>query len=242
MLSERVINQLKDNCDCLPKMTENEFIANVDQMIYIISLMTCWVKDKCDTFLNSPRKETLDLSCIEPCNCDGTILDFKPFYRPFQPETFEVYVVTMNGLHETVEKIPEDKIFYSDFFQKLRIDLNGYAEICDMDICGCPGEQKLVVNYDAGYEQLPDCLIPVFCRVLSTFAEANDCECETCTTCQIDSKDIVEVKEVTGFDKQDWASLSFDRFTKKLLSTAFRKQLGLISLCPGRRNIWGLIA
>ena len=52
-----VIEQLSEYCDCLTEVNEKD----VDELIHLISVYTCWTGKVCDTFLSAERKEVINL-------------------------------------------------------------------------------------------------------------------------------------------------------------------------------------
>lgn len=225
-----VYQQLKDFCDCLPDMEEDVFKRNVDELIHLISILTCWQQNTCETFLNSERVEYVELGQIDPCACNGSIVPFAPFYRPFQPDTFRVDLTTIRGLEEEVE--PITAIAYINTLSELRIDLEGKIM---GNICSCPPDRRLRIQYDAGYPELPDCLLQIFCDMLAVVADKNNCDCTPCDVCS--GSDDVTIDYLNG----DKVSPVLNDYFNSLILAGFKQQLGFMSLCDCQPEIWGVV-
>ena len=227
---EEIRQQLKDFCDCLPEhYSKTLFERAVDEMIHLVSIMTCWTQDPCDTFLNSARTEYMDVEKFDPCSCAGGIAEFEPYYVPIEPDSFAVTLIERDGINVIETPIPASSTNYYD--GKLLIDLRGYAVFGD---CGCQREYKLKIEYFAGYELLPDCLLQLFCDLLHVIMDKNKCDCSACQACK--NHEDVEIH----FD--DDVRPTVEKYLKALVLSGYEQQLGLISLC-GRKSsdIWGVV-
>lgn len=227
---DEIIEQLKDYCDCLPDMDDLLLEKNIIEMINLISVMTCWTQVPCETFLMSERTEMIDVKPFDPCDCDGGLFEFVPFYEPVDSMSFQVFLIETQGVNETVTELSEDSFNYSETFGKLRIDLNGYVM---SDNCCCPPDYKLLIRYYAGYELLPDCLLPLFCDLLHVLYEKNRCDCSACQVCDKGTDVIVEY--------DDEVSENLGKYLDRLIEWGFKRQLGLISLCHKYNDGWCVV-
>jgi hypothetical protein len=225
-----IIEQLQDYCDCLPETEDGVFEKNVKELINLISILTCWTQKPCENFLNAERVETLDIEHFDPCSCENGIMEFSPFYTPFDPLSFEVFLVKQEGVNETVEPLDIADYMYSDTFGVLRINISKYIKNIK---CGCPENYKLVIKYIAGYELLPDCLLQLFCDLLHIIADKNNCDCSACQACGKGDEAVIE------FDSEVAKDLDF--YLRKLVENGYRNQLGLISLCGRNFKSWGSV-
>lgn len=230
MAYEPIVEQLKEKCNC----TEvNE--SDVEEMINLVSMATCWTQEPCETFLMSSRKEVIDLpDCLDECE----IFEFRPFYRPFIADSFTFTVVETEGLEETL--IPVTEFVYSEVHDVFRLKLPLKSCKCCMPNCGCSPTYSLLVTYDAGYEEIPDCLIPVFCMLIAVIKDKNECDCDTCQTCDNfrNNTDIQQYVYANG----DVVTPDTDMWIAQLLQAQYKRQLGLISLCQYRTEMWSVIA
>ena len=229
-----VYEQLTEYCDCLyveadevyePTFTQKE----VDELIHLISSYTCWAQKPCETFLQGARKEVVDLpNCV--CDCD--IFEFEPFYVPFDPDSFTFTLIEQNGIEETLTDITT--YGYSEADEKFRLELPLPSCKCSPQ-CGCKSNYKLMVRYTAGYDGIPECLLPIFCEALQYIIERHKCECEKCQDCdndyQVEKR--IDYTSLTGMLQEHFINI---------LTAQYFRQLSLISLC-GKRNyhLWGVV-
>lgn len=225
-----IYEQLETGCNCI-KVTESniEFVEkNIDELINLISVYTCWTQKPCETFLMSERREVIDLP---PCSCGCDVFTFTPFFYPFVSESFSFKLVEQNGIEETVTELTD--YVYSAVDENFRIDLP--LEDCKCrPQCGCPSTYKLLVTYDAGYELIPECLIPVLCNALGWITDKNDCCCTDCEACD-DSDDagVIDLSTLEG---------RLQDYFLEVLTNQYKRQLGLISLCNRHaQRIWGFV-
>lgn len=220
-----ILEQLKTYCDCIDGIEE----ADVEELIDLISVYTCWTSKPCETFLMGSRKEVVTLPrCMDDCD----VFTFEPFYYPFSEESFSFTLIEQNGTTETATPITD--FAYSAVDEAFRLKL-GLPECKCKPVCGCESTYKLLVTYDAGYEELPECLIPVFCAGLQWIKEKNACECE-CIPCEDDP--ITREPLVDGTTLKGQLQMYF----LEMLTNQYKRQLSLISLCNNRhRTLWGFV-
>lgn len=216
--------QLTDYCDCVD-VSEKD----VNELIDLISSYTCWTQRLCDTFLKSERREVIDLpDCLGDCD----VFEFEPFYDPFDVDSFTFTLVEINGIDETETAISTYK--YSKAEGKFRLELPLPGCTC-RPRCGCESKFKLVVEYIAGYEEIPECLLPIFCEALVWIKDKNTCDCSECQPCdptQLDREGIINYASLNG---------RLQDYFLHVLAAQYRKQLGLISLCANRKHLWAVV-
>lgn len=200
------------------------------ELINLISHYTCWAQSPCETFLLSERREVVDIpDCIKDCD----VFEFEPFYRPFDKDSFTFYLIEQDGINETTSEITS--YGYSETDGKFRLELPLPSCQCRPK-CGCEKKYKLLVTYAAGFELIPECLLPLFCEALQWIAEKNKCICEECGSC--DDSGYSTQKEI------DYTTLTGrlkDHFLM-VLTRQYFSQLGLISLCNSYRGeLWGTV-
>lgn len=217
-----IIKQLSEYCNCIDV---NE--RDVDELITLISSYTCWSGKVCDTFLSAERKEVIDLP---DCFCECDVFSFEPFYHPFDVASFTFTLIEQNGIEETATEITD--YVYSEVDENFRLELP--LDSCDCRyVCGCEPNYKLLVTYTAGYEDLPECLLPIFCDALKWIEEKNAC-CAECIPCDQDD-DVGEIDMSTLKGRLQDYYLS-------VLVVQYRNALSLISLCDShRRWLWGVV-
>lgn len=220
-----IYEQLAAYCEC-EKVVESD----VDHLIDLISMATCWTQRPCENFLMAERKEVIDLpDCLDECN----IVSFMPFFTPFEESSFEFTLVKREGIEETYTSI--HTYAWSEADETFRLQLPIPTCECQPCTCGCKPEYKLMVTYDAGYEELPECLLPVFCEALKYVHELRTCDCEVCSPC---SSEVI--------DTQDYASSYSIRdrlkdFFVVTLTRQYVRQLSLIALCDRSKEIWAVV-
>lgn len=216
---KNLYDQLKEYCGCVD-VTEDD----VAEMVNVISMATCWAMSSCETFLLSDRTEVIDLP-----RCFECYFKFKPYYFPYDKDTFEFKLVEINGLEETYYDVDWA---YSEVDKVFRLDLG--LDCSCMNRCGCDPEYKLLVNYKAGYEELPDCILPVFCNLLDVIRAKNDCDCNDCN-CTNEAEE--NIKYATG----DVVTVALETDLGVLLNKTYQNQLSSISLCREKKRLWGFV-
>lgn len=217
-----IVDQLKGYCDCVE--VDEDLVA---EMVNVVSLATCWQRNPCETFLKSARREVIDLPSCADCP-----ITFEPYYHPFEIDSFKFYLVKVEGIEETVTELKSFQYHASDGLFYIDADLPSCK--CKVCTCGCPPSYKLLVEYVAGYDEIPDCLLPVFCNVLEVLKAKNTCDCKNDCGCE-NQED--QVKYATG----DVVSVQLETDIGKILVETYKNQLGMMSLCRLRRGMWGYV-
>lgn len=221
-----VLEQLKAYCACVGEdVTE----ADVADLINVVSMATCWQRVPCETFLKGARREVVELPSCADCP-----ITFEPYYQPFDVDSFKFYLVKIDGLDEETTEITQFKYGATD--NVFRVDPGLPPCKCGCNACcGCPVEYRMVVEYEAGYDELPDCLLPVFCNLLEIIMAKRNCDCANDCGCE-NQED--QIKYATG----DVVSVALETDLGKILVENYKNQLALISLCRGRKYLWGVVA
>lgn len=205
-------------------ITEEE----VAELINVISMATCWMREPCETFLTGARREVIDLPSCADCP-----ISFAPYYTPFDVSSFRFYLVKVEGIEETVTEITDFRYHVSD--GKFHINTGLPKCKCLCKPCGCPPSYKMVVEYEAGYDELPDCLLPVFCNVLEVLRAKRNCDC--CGDCGCDTPAEQQIKYASG----DVVSVALETDIGKILVEQYKNQIGMISLCRAGHGLWGYV-
>lgn len=218
-----IYKQLTDYCQCVEDVDQKD----VDELIYTISLATGWVKEPCDTFLTGERREVIDLPSCADCP-----ITFEPFYHPFEVDSFKFYLAKIEGINETVTEITE--FAYHQTEGLFYIDPGLPSCKCKTCTCGCPPSYKMIVEYVAGYDNIPECLLPVFCNVLEVIRAKNKCNC--CDDCGCENQE-QQIKYASG----DIVSVALETDIGKILVEQYKKQIGMLSLIRSYSKLWGLV-
>ena len=218
--------QLSEYCDCMEDVKERDVI----ELINLISTYTCWTQVTCETFLLSERRELVEIpQCIKDCD----VFEFEPFYRPFNKDSFTFYLIEQEGIDETSTEITS--YGYSEADGKFRLELPLPSCKC-RPRCGCEKTYKLLVTYVAGYELIPECLLPLFCEALQWVVDKNKCICEDCEPCKKNDYSTPSTIDYTNITGQ------LQEYLVTTLSKQYFSQLGLISLCNKYKGeLWGVI-
>ena len=218
--------QLTEYCDCMEDVQERDVI----ELINLISTYTCWTQVPCETFLLSERREVVE---IPQCAKDCDVFEFEPFYRPFDKDSFTFYLIEQEGIDETSTEITS--FGYSETDGKFRLELPLPNCTCSPR-CGCEKKYKLLVTYVAGYELIPECLLPLFCEALQWIADKNKCICEDCEPCKendYSNPNQIDYTNITG---------QLQEMLVTTLAKQYFSQLGLISLCSNYKGeLWGVV-
>ena len=216
-----IAKQLSEYCECIGDVDERDVL----EIVNLVSMYTCWTDEPCDTFLLGDRREVVDLP---PClDCE---FEFTPLYHPFDIESFTFTVVHQNGMDIDSE---EAQFVYNQAAGTFLVDLGLPSCKCKPDRCKpCDDDYKLVVTYQAGYEALPDCLLPVFCNLLDVIQAKNECDCEKDCACNTEE----QIKYATG----DVVTAALETDLGKAMVEQYKRQLALISLCEDE-SMWGIV-
>lgn len=221
-----IYEQLSEQCNCISVKD-----SDVDELINLVSIYTCWTQKPCETFLASERREVLDLpDCMDECE----VFTYEPFYAPYDVESFSFTLVTQTGIEESTTQITD--FSYSELDGNFKMILPIPSCKCPAPKCGCPTKYKLLVTYVAGYEELPECLIPLFCEALQYIKEKNNCSCDKCQKC--DAKYEEDKTEIL-IDNSATLTDQLKNYFIRVLSMQYRRQLSLISLCQRLNELWG---
>lgn len=248
---EKILEQLEDYCNCiLLEVEEKDKLKAIQEMIHIVSLLTGWQQHPCETFLKSDREETIDIDKIDRCACraDG-IMEFIPFYTPVEPESFKVSLVEVEGVKECTRQLDETEFSWGKMNSVLFINTLPFADQIanECNFCHpCPSNQKLVIEYVAGFSELPKCLLPIFCDMFHLLLDKNDCHCEKCDSCKTRNYDEESVLDTFDPDKMtqgQWLDYKTNVYLRALVKLFYKKQLASINLI-GRKRVtaWGTIA
>lgn len=234
--------QLMQYCTCVEEVTDRD----VTDMIGVVSLATGWALNPCDSFELGERREVIDLPSCMDCP-----FEFTPYYAPFDADSFTFTLIKRKGLEE--ERISLTNFLYTGFDERdmkyeggFRVDTE--LPSCDCtcgDDCGCPTEYKLLVTYDAGYDTIPECLLPVFCNLLAVIHAKNKCDCGGCgcdsgDTVTYDQDGNVVAQEIK-YPSGDVVSVFLETDLAKMLVEQYKNQLGMMSLLKYNHDVWGVV-
>lgn len=235
-------DQLLQFCTCVEEVTDRD----VADMIGVVSLATGWTINPCESFELGERREVIDLPSCMDCP-----YEFSPYYTPFDADSFTFTLIKRKGLEE--ERISLTNFRYTGFDERDMKYEGGFLVDTELpkcectcgDECGCPTEYKLLVTYDAGYDILPECLLPVLCNLLEVIHAKNSCDCGGCgcnsgDTVTYDADGNVTTQEIK-YKSGDVVSVFLETDLAKMLVEQYKNQLGMISLLKYNHDVWGFV-
>lgn len=234
-----IYEQVTQFCDCVD-ITEKD----VDDMISVVSLATGWMLDPCETFEKSKRREIIDLPSCMDCP-----YEFTPYYAPFDVSSMKLTLIKRKGLEIT--RTPIENFTYYGFDEgdmkrsgKILVDTGLPMCSCGCAECGCPAEYELYAEYDAGYELLPECILPVICNLLEVIHAKNSCDCTQCgcsgDTATYDADGNVTTQEIK-YKSGDVVSVFLETDLGKMLVEQYKNQLGILYLLKKKHDFWGCV-
>lgn len=185
---------------------KSSYWAGVWQAIRFISNVNCWTNNATDTFISQVREQTYDAKQVNPCtrlccHCDEDHIVIPLEYSPlhfqtnitephhFDPESDYAFVggvisAIVNGKLKQV-KITSQYLndHYDPYSEKIYIVRDDFPTILlgqrNECCCLCERGVKITLYYNAGYETIPDALLPLICPILARIADSkltpNDC-------------------------------------------------------------------
>lgn len=241
-----IYEQLSSYCNC-SEVKEKD----VDEVIALVSQLTCWNSGSekyrgqtCNTFLNGSRREILDLpSCLPKCPA----FYFYPFYYPFTFESFSFKVAHVSGMTETITEL--ENVSWIESKGAFGIDLSELIPSCrcKCQCCNCKDEFYLIVEYEAGYDEIPECILPILCNLIDVIEAKNSCDCDDeCPSC---SNSTTTVNPMTGqlqtsvqtikYASGDLTTVQLETELARMIVENYKREIGLISLCSDPRDLWG---
>lgn len=240
-----VAKQIQKHCECFKDRSENELIIMTKELIRLLSLSTCWSTEACETLLKGTRVERVDMPDIT-CNCCGNYFKFKPYFNANISDV-KVTSVVREGLKTTEIELEQGEDFeftMIEGYPEIIVDVSKYAKMRGCISCD---KRYLKFEYQAGYDELPDCLFPEVCELL-TILTANRLGCgsldECCAMTQADVGYKLKSKKIGELSwtwTKDIDSLEY-AYNQLVVSNRF-KALSLISLCGLKQdklemNLW----
>jgi hypothetical protein len=170
-----LMSWLRAECACL---SDSEIFPEASlwkafySSITYLSTLLCWNSEACANFYFGKRYQQ---EVFEPgCGCDGKWLTIKPLYKAnIKDDSFKL-TVTIIGSKVTTIDIPSEDIEYIEVTNTVRVNMNqtfidsdgnSVNPVCDCDCCS--KEIIASLEYESGFDTLPECLIDTICKMVS---------------------------------------------------------------------------
>ena len=198
------------------------------QAIRYISNITCWTDSELETFLLSARKQVFhaETKCgcsWNCCKCDEDAivipLDYAPYpENPFVGGKISAMVngrvvsedITAEYLNEHLDPITGKVYIMRDDFPTILLD---YGKCC----CLCKRKVAILLEYNAGYEAIPDGILPLICPIVSKIEEAK-IGMSNCHQAMTQVVGLLKRKKV-GNVEYEWSNTNSDSTKTKTLYT-----------------------
>lgn len=167
------------------EITYAELWSKIWLVLRLFSLVTCWTDSTDDLFLMQTRKQQTTVKQLcgcrrDCCNCDEDQivipLEFAPLLDNECMYVSGVISVVINGKIVREEIDPEYLYEHTDpFTNKLYIMREDFPDILlwhNKCCCLCRRNCTITLEYNAGYEMLPDGLLPLICPLLTKIDSA----------------------------------------------------------------------
>ena len=211
--AETILNQVSEHCDIVYKPynkgsesqtsdsddVEGEDVELLWKKIWLairfLSLHACWTDSNDDTFILQCRTQQTTAHALcgctpRCCNCNDDCIIVPLEYAPVGDTPFVEGVITyiVNGqLHKqelTDEYLNEHLDPYTNKLYIIRDDFPEVFYWRNKCCCLCKRKLTITLKYNAGYEEVPNGLLPLICPIISQIDEAKIAlsDCATATT------------------------------------------------------------
>lgn len=235
-------------------ITYDELWSKIWLVLRLFSLVTCWTDGIDDLFLMQTRKQQTSVKQLcgcrrDCCNCDEDQVVIPLNYAPLYDDEECMYVggtisVVINGkVHR--EEIPADYLYeHTDpFTNKLYILREDFPDLLlwnNRCCCLCRRNCTITLEYNAGYELLPDGLLPLICPLLTKIDSAK-IGLADCAAAMTQVVGLLKRKKV-GNVEYEWSDQDSDTAVTQALFTdlfdiAMMAELEAISRCDDAMGI-----
>lgn len=229
-------------------ITYAELWAKVWLILRLFSLVTCWTDGTDDLFLMQTRKQQTTTKQIcgcrrDCCNCDADQIVVPLEYAPLYDDEECMYVggtisVVING-RVVREEIPADYLYehtdpYTGKLYIMRDDFPNTLLWNHRCCCLCRRHCTITIEYNAGYDILPDGLLPLICPLLTKIDSAK-IGLADCAAAMTQVVGLLKRKKV-GNVEYEWSDRDSDTAVTQALFTdlfdvAMLAELEAISRC-----------
>ena len=223
-------------------------------VLRLFSLVTCWTDGVDDLFLMQTRKQQTTAKQLcgcrrDCCNCDEDQIVIPLEYAPLYDAEDCMYVsgtisVVIGG-KVVREEIPTDYLYeHTDpYTNKLYIMREDFPDLLLWNhrcCCLCRRNCTITLEYNAGYEILPDGLLPLICPLLTKIDSAK-IGLADCAAAMTQVVGLLKRKKV-GNVEYEWSDQDSDTAVTQALFTdlfdvAMMAELEAISRCDDAMSI-----
>lgn len=234
MLYQEIYDQIAGYCNCMSEIDPCNVEKYLAQLVDYVSMMTCWKRKSCETFLSSEREEVFAPNYINDCGCDQGLTIIPLYYTHIFEPTIQVTIQLRDGVNFCEVLVDPEDYSFDTYDNELYINLSKYLGLAGGQ-CDCTKFKQIIVRYIAGYDRIPDCILPIFCDLMSYIIELNACGCTQCTDCESGS-----MRDEEDFPKDENEQLIYT-WIQQAVTTVYINQLGLMSLCGKKHDFLGVV-
>lgn len=236
------------------EITYGELWSKIWLVLRLFSLVTCWTDSTTDLFLMQTRKQQTTVKQLcgcrrDCCNCDDDQIVIPLEFAPLYDDEGCMYVsgmisVVINGKVHRQEITPEYLYEHTDpYTNKLYIMREDFPDILlwnNKCCCLCRRNCTITLEYNAGYETLPEGLLPLICPLLTKIDSAK-VGLSDCAAAMTQVVGLLKRKKV-GNVEYEWSDRDSDTaVTQTLLTDLFdvsmMAELEAISRCDDARGV-----
>lgn len=235
-------------------ITYDELWSKIWLVLRLFSLVTCWTDGINDLFLMQTRKQQTTVKQLcgcrrDCCNCDEDQIVIPLEFAPLYDAEDCMYVkgtisVVINGKVHREEISAEYLYEHTDpFTNKLYILREDFPDLLLWNhrcCCLCRRNCTITLEYNAGYELLPDGLLPLICPLLTKIDSAK-IGLADCAAAMTQVVGLLKRKKV-GNVEYEWSDQDSDTAVTQALFTdlfdiAMMAELEAISRCDDATSI-----
>lgn len=205
-----------------------ELWPKIWQAIRYISHLACWTDSDNDTFLTSIRTQVVEVSAkcaCQPdcCECDKNVIAIHLDYAPVPHNPFSI--AHLSGVYggEILREVIGHEYLNDHFdpatntlyisrrdFPNLLLDKGGCCCLCDHRIV-------IEIKYLAGYDDIPDGILPLICPIISKIDEAK-VSMSSCHQAMTQVAGLLKRKK-SGNVEYEWSTMNSDSQKTQTLYT-----------------------
>lgn len=210
---------LKERAELWPKIW---------QAIRYISHLACWTDSDNDTFLTQVRKQIYDTNAIcscsvRCCECDQNVVAIKLDYNPMPHNPFSIAHITgVYGGEILTDVISHEYLndHYNPATNTLYINRRDFPNLLldkGCPCCLCEHKLTITLEYLAGYDRIPDGILPLICPIIAKINEAK-VSMSSCHQAMTQVAGLLKRKK-SGNVEYEWSNVNSDSQKTQTLYT-----------------------